>query len=73
MKKVRCPQCGKLTRWEGNPYRPFCSEHCQLIDLGQWLSEGYRLEVPPEGVEEIHDPLEDWEDNKKTFTPGRER
>jgi len=57
-KKVRCPQCGRLTPWEGNPYRPFCSERCKLIDLGRWLTEEYRLEVPPEGVEESFSDLE---------------
>jgi uncharacterized protein len=24
---------------ESNPFRPFCSERCRLIDLGAWLSE----------------------------------
>lgn len=24
---------------------PFCSSHCQHIDLGRWLNEGYRLSV----------------------------
>jgi hypothetical protein len=28
---------------ESNPYRPFCSERCKLIDLGQWATEGYRI------------------------------
>jgi hypothetical protein len=26
-----------------NPFRPFCSERCRLIDLGQWLEEDYRV------------------------------
>ncbi len=38
---VRCPICGKRTKWDGNPYRPFCSERCKLIDLGNWLDEIY--------------------------------
>jgi hypothetical protein len=41
---VSCPQCGKPAPWTpGNPYRPFCSERCRLIDLGQWASESYRI------------------------------
>lgn len=24
---------------ESNPFRPFCSDRCRLIDLGAWLSE----------------------------------
>ncbi len=71
-KKIRCPQCGKTTNWEGNPYRPFCSERCKLIDLGLWLAEEYRLEVPPEGVEEIHDPLEERLEDR-TSLPRREK
>ena len=42
MKKVKCPQCGK--KCEYNPkskFRPFCSERCQIIDLGSWASDGY--------------------------------
>ncbi len=61
-KRVRCPQCGRLTKWEGNPYRPFCSERCKLIDLGRWLSEDYRIEVPLEGLEEVHDLKEEKRD-----------
>ncbi len=25
------------------PYRPFCSQRCQQIDLGRWLNEEYRI------------------------------
>jgi hypothetical protein len=39
--KVKCPTCKKKTEWEGNPYRPFCSERCKLIDLGAWASGEY--------------------------------
>jgi uncharacterized protein len=41
---VPCPVCRALTRFDlNNPYRPFCSERCRLIDLGQWLQEDYRF------------------------------
>jgi endogenous inhibitor of DNA gyrase (YacG/DUF329 family) len=42
-KKIKCPQCGRETAWEGNPCRPFCSERCRLIDLGAWAGEEYRI------------------------------
>ncbi len=58
-RKVRCPICGKKALWEGNPFRPFCSERCKLIDLGRWLKEDYRLTTGPEGVEELHFPEEE--------------
>ncbi|HKX53230.1 MAG TPA: DNA gyrase inhibitor YacG [Nitrosospira sp.] len=41
---VNCPQCGKSIVWDdSNPFRPFCSERCKLIDLGQWATESYRI------------------------------
>jgi len=43
MSFVRCPTCRKEIAWEGNPYRPFCSERCKLVDLGNWASERYRI------------------------------
>jgi endogenous inhibitor of DNA gyrase (YacG/DUF329 family) len=39
-----CPQCGASTRLDAaNPWRPFCSERCKLIDLGDWLSGRYAV------------------------------
>ena len=43
--EYRCPQCGKESVWEGNKYRPFCSERCKLIDLGTWADEKYKVET----------------------------
>jgi endogenous inhibitor of DNA gyrase (YacG/DUF329 family) len=40
---VKCPRCGKQVEWEGNDCRPFCSERCKLIDLGDWISEEYGI------------------------------
>lgn len=43
-RKVKCPQCGRLAVYsEENPFRPFCSDRCRLIDLGQWADESYRI------------------------------
>jgi endogenous inhibitor of DNA gyrase (YacG/DUF329 family) len=41
--KIKCPICRKETAWENNPFKPFCSERCKLIDLGKWASEEYRV------------------------------
>ena len=49
MKRVHCPSCRREVSWEENPYRPFCSERCRIVDLGNWASERYR--VPGETVE----------------------
>ncbi len=41
---VSCPTCKKGFEWNKTArWRPFCSERCRLIDLGQWLDEDYRI------------------------------
>ena len=50
---VTCPQCGKEVVWNSDsPYRPFCSERCKLIDLGQWATESYRIPQAESGTDE---------------------
>ncbi len=40
---VNCPICEKELVWSPeNPYRPFCSERCKIIDLGDW-ADGKRF------------------------------
>lgn len=42
--KAFCPSCEKETELTlSNPYRPFCSKRCRLIDLGEWISENYSI------------------------------
>ncbi len=43
MQKISCPKCGKQSSWQDNPYRPFCSERCQQVDLGRWANEDYSI------------------------------
>ncbi|MCB1878027.1 MAG: DNA gyrase inhibitor YacG [Chromatiales bacterium] len=46
--QVRCPSCGAMVNWsEGSPWRPFCSERCKLIDLGDWATEAHRIPADP--------------------------
>ncbi len=41
---VHCPQCDHPVTWNKTSlFRPFCSERCKLIDLGQWAKESYRI------------------------------
>lgn len=56
-KLVSCPNCKKLAAYDtNNPYRPFCSERCKMIDLGDWANENYRIpdNKPPE-LDNEHD------------------
>lgn len=42
--EVACPTCGKEVTWgKESRWRPFCSERCRLIDLGEWLNEEKRI------------------------------
>lgn len=57
---MRCPICKKLADPRpANRFRPFCSERCQMVDLGTWASEGYS--VPGAAVEDREHP----DDRKK--------
>ncbi|HEU4441410.1 MAG TPA: DNA gyrase inhibitor YacG [Burkholderiales bacterium] len=50
-RKIQFPRCGAETIYGSeNKWRPFCSERCRMIDLGQWATESYR--VPSEEKEE---------------------
>ncbi|MBL8472094.1 MAG: DNA gyrase inhibitor YacG [Rhodocyclaceae bacterium] len=43
-RSVTCPTCNKTVEWSSRArWRPFCSERCKLIDLGQWANERYRV------------------------------
>ncbi|RYY03588.1 MAG: DNA gyrase inhibitor YacG [Gammaproteobacteria bacterium] len=42
--KLNCPTCKKAILWnEDFPFRPFCSDRCRLIDLGEWASENHKI------------------------------
>ncbi|HLH78350.1 MAG TPA: DNA gyrase inhibitor YacG [Candidatus Binataceae bacterium] len=41
---MRCPICKRPVEISpANRYRPFCSERCQMVDLGLWAGEEYRV------------------------------
>lgn len=49
---VNCPTCGKKVEYEGNEFRPFCSERCQLLDFGAWADEQFSLPVEETSMSE---------------------
>ena len=49
---MKCPICRQNVNWEGNPNRPFCSERCRLIDLGNWATGQYSLPAEETNTEE---------------------
>jgi endogenous inhibitor of DNA gyrase (YacG/DUF329 family) len=58
---MKCPTCSKPVEWQDNPYRPFCSEHCKLVDLSRWVNDEYSIpgeRAPdPEPAESASTPL----------------
>jgi len=49
--KVKCPTCEKEVEWNSDAkFRPFCSERCKMIDLGQWAAEEHA--IPGKSIEE---------------------
>lgn len=65
-RKIACPQCSKPADFSPeNKARPFCSERCRLIDLGEWASEGYKIEASP--------TLDDYEDYSTGMDPEEQK
>ena len=44
--EIPCATCGKPTEYFAEPLGPFCSARCQMIDLGKWFGEEYRVSEP---------------------------
>lgn len=52
--KIACPHCQKEILWsDNNPFRPFCSERCRLIDFGGWVNEHHVI------IGETHETTDD--------------
>jgi uncharacterized protein len=52
---AKCPTCRREAPWNpANPWRPFCSERCRLIDLGAWLEERHAIPGEP-ALDELQD------------------
>ncbi|MCH4292683.1 DNA gyrase inhibitor YacG [Shewanella sp. 3B26] len=55
---VKCPQCQKPVTWDASSaFKPFCSERCKLIDLGDWASEKHAIPIKDDISEELLDQL----------------
>ncbi len=58
LKTAACPQCGEAASLaKTNKYRPFCSERCKLLDLGEWFDE--KKGIPAEDDEDQGLPAQD--------------
>jgi OmpA-OmpF porin, OOP family len=44
---MNCPTCKSPSIKAGNKVFPFCRQRCQLVDLGHWFNEDYRIAAEP--------------------------
>ncbi len=51
---MKCPICKKEVQLT-DPFVPFCSERCKLIDLGNWASDKYVIATPVKPPDEEED------------------
>jgi len=57
MLEVTCPTCKKTVAWSNESrWKPFCSERCKLIDLGEWFEENNRISDQQESAQEFLSP-----------------
>ncbi len=60
-KDYLCPNCSKISSLDStNVWRPFCSERCRLIDLGDWMNESNKI-VSGDSAEFMKDDSDDEE------------
>ena len=53
----KCPNCNKTFKYDNkSSFRPFCSEKCKMIDLGNWLDESYA--IPVEGETNLEEEID---------------
>jgi endogenous inhibitor of DNA gyrase (YacG/DUF329 family) len=53
---MKCPICKREVKID-DPFMPFCSDRCRIIDLGNWASEKYVISSPMEST--LQDDEED--------------
>jgi len=64
MRTASCPICKKTIGFErlsAQPFFPFCSERCKLVDLGRWIEGAYTIsrELNEEELEIIEELIEE--------------
>jgi len=57
---MQCPICQKEVKLD-DPFMPFCSDRCRIIDLGNWASEKYVIPTPIDRRPDIAGEDEDGE------------
>ena len=46
---IKCPTCERAVAWAvESKFRPFCSDRCRLIDLGEWAEGNRAIPMDPD-------------------------
>ncbi len=46
---IKCPTCDRAVAWTvESKFRPFCSDRCRLIDLGEWADGNRAIPMDPD-------------------------
>lgn len=54
--QIKCPTCDAANTWtQENSFKPFCSDRCKLIDLGEWANESRK--IPSQSVDQLVDVI----------------
>ena len=55
--RIDCPICKRVVAEAPDDFdpRPFCSARCKMVDLGNWLSDAYRIPLGEDGSPEADD------------------
>ena len=61
---MSCPIC---KRREVKAFKPFCSKRCADEDLGNWLTESYRIPVAPEELDTSSTEVDGEDDDGSTL------
>ena len=49
----KCPTCSAAVTRTTHKLFPFCTQRCQMIDLGRWFGEEYRVPGEPADPEAV--------------------
>jgi endogenous inhibitor of DNA gyrase (YacG/DUF329 family) len=73
---MTCPICKRTFQpspMPGKSFGPFCSDRCQLIDLGRWLDGAYQIEARDSTDEDLDESIAPIEPRDVLQTPQRKR
>ncbi len=63
--RVKCPKCQKEFSYYQSDFRPFCTERCKMVDLGNWMQGQYAVPAKNITTEEMDNLARALENDEK--------